>query len=57
MTVDFNLNRSSQPFQGIKVLNINELAQCLKIQWFPGDKMRDEIAQKREKSIIRQWDT
>lgn len=38
MTVDFNLNRVAS-LQGIKVLNINELANALKPVVFPGEHM------------------
>lgn len=38
LTVDFNLNRVAS-FQGIKVLNINELANALKPVVFPGERM------------------
>ena len=36
LTVDFNLNRVAS-IQGVKVLNINELANALKSVLFPGD--------------------
>ncbi|MFC1674503.1 PIN/TRAM domain-containing protein [Candidatus Omnitrophota bacterium] len=39
LTVDFNLNRVAG-IQGIKVLNINELANTLKPVVFPGEKMK-----------------
>lgn len=38
MTVDFNLNHVAK-FQGVKVLNINELANALKPVVFPGELM------------------
>jgi uncharacterized protein YacL len=38
MTVDFNLNHVAS-FQGVKVLNINELANALKPVVFPGELM------------------
>jgi len=38
LTVDFNLNRVAS-LQGIKVLNINELANALKPVVFPGEEM------------------
>ena len=38
LTVDFNLNRVAT-LQGIKVLNINELANALKPVVFPGEQM------------------
>ncbi len=39
LTVDFNLNRVAS-LQGIKVLNINELANALKPMVFPGEQMQ-----------------
>jgi len=42
MTVDFNLNRVAA-LQGIKVLNINELANALKPMVFPGEEMRIKL--------------
>lgn len=38
LTVDFNLNRVAT-FQGVKVLNINELANVLKPVVFPGEEL------------------
>jgi uncharacterized protein YacL len=42
LTVDFNLNRVAT-FQGIKVLNINELANALKPVVFPGEQMQVKL--------------
>ena len=42
MTVDFNLNRIAS-FQGIKVLNINELTNALKPVVIPGEEMRIKL--------------
>ena len=42
LTVDFNLNRVAS-LQGIKVLNINELANTLKPMVFPGEEMRIKL--------------
>jgi uncharacterized protein YacL len=42
LTVDFNLNRVAS-IQGIKVLNINELANALKPVVFPGEEMQIKI--------------
>jgi len=42
MTVDFNLNRVAT-FQGVKVLNINELANALKPVVFPGEEMQIKL--------------
>ncbi len=42
MTVDFNLNRVAS-LQGVKVLNINELANVLKPVVFPGEEMEIKL--------------
>lgn len=42
MTVDFNLNRVAS-IQGIRVLNINELANALKPMVFPGEQMQIKL--------------
>ncbi len=42
LTVDFNLNRVAG-IQGIKVLNINELANALKPVVFPGEQMQIKL--------------
>jgi uncharacterized protein YacL len=42
LTVDFNLNRVAS-IQGIKVLNINELANALKSLVFPGEEMQIKL--------------
>jgi len=42
LTVDFNLNRVAT-FQGVKVLNINELVNVLKPVVFPGEQMRIKL--------------
>lgn len=42
LTVDFNLNRVAT-FQGVKVLNINELANVLKPVVFPGEQMQIKL--------------
>ncbi|OGX16562.1 MAG: hypothetical protein A2166_01400 [Omnitrophica WOR_2 bacterium RBG_13_41_10] len=42
LTVDFNLNRIAS-LQGIKVLNINELANALKPVVIPGEEMRVKL--------------
>ncbi|MFH0826513.1 MAG: PIN domain nuclease [Candidatus Omnitrophota bacterium] len=42
LTVDFNLNRVAS-IQGIKVLNINELANALKPVVFPGEQMKIKL--------------
>jgi len=40
--VDFNLNRVAS-IQGIRVLNINELANALKPVVFPGEEMHVKL--------------
>ncbi|MGD0336316.1 MAG: PIN domain-containing protein [Candidatus Omnitrophota bacterium] len=42
LTVDFNLNRVAS-IQGIRVLNINELANALKAVVFPGEQMQIKL--------------
>jgi len=42
MTVDFNLNHIAS-LQGVKVLNINELANALKPVVFPGEQMQIKL--------------
>ncbi len=42
LTVDFNLNRVAS-IQGIKVLNINELANAIKPVVFPGEEMKIKL--------------
>lgn len=42
LTVDFNLNRIAT-IQGIKVLNINELANAIKPVVFPGEEMKIKL--------------
>ena len=42
LTVDFNLNRVAG-LQGVKVLNINELANALKPVVFPGEQMQIKL--------------
>lgn len=42
LTVDFNLNRVAS-FQGVKVLNINELANALKPVVFPGEGIQIKL--------------
>lgn len=42
MTVDFNLNRVAS-LQGVKVLNINEMANALKPVVFPGEQMHVKL--------------
>lgn len=42
LTVDFNLNRIAT-LQGVKVLNINELANALKPVVFPGENMHVKL--------------
>jgi len=44
-TIDFNLNKVAT-VEGIKVLNINELAQGLRMAHLPGEKTQVELVQK-----------
>lgn len=44
-TTDFNLNKVAQ-VESIQVLNLNELAQQIRVNYLPGEKVSLEIAQK-----------
>lgn len=44
-TIDYNLNKVAA-VEGIKVLNINELAQTLRMAYLPGEKIVLELVQK-----------
>lgn len=44
LTTDFNLKRVAE-FQGIKVLNVNDLANALRPVLLPGDEMQIQIVQ------------
>lgn len=48
-TIDYNLNKVAV-VEGITVLNINELAQSLRMAHLPGDQMMLEIVQKGQDS-------
>ena len=48
-TIDFNLNKVAQ-VEGITVLNVNELAQSLRMAYLPGEKMLLEVVQKGQDS-------
>lgn len=48
-TIDFNLNKVAK-VEGIAVLNVNELAKNLRIQYVAGDKLKLELAQKGQGS-------
>ena len=48
-TIDYNLNKVAV-VEGIKVLNINELAQSIRMAHLPGDQMVLEIVQKGQDS-------
>ncbi|MEP6710221.1 MAG: hypothetical protein ABJA64_00690 [Candidatus Saccharibacteria bacterium] len=48
-TIDFNLNKVAQ-VEGIAVLNVNELAQSLRMAYLPGEKMLLELVQKGQDS-------
>lgn len=44
-TIDYNLNKVAV-VEGIRVLNVNELAQTLRMSYLPGEKMLLELVQK-----------
>lgn len=44
-TIDFNLNKVAQ-VEGIKVLNVNDLAKTLRMAYLPGEKIVLELTQK-----------
>lgn len=44
-TIDFNLNKVAQ-VEGIKVLNVNDLAKTLRMAYLPGEKIKLELTQK-----------
>lgn len=48
-TIDYNLNKVAL-VEGITVLNINELAQGLRMAYLPGEKMHLELVQKGQDS-------
>lgn len=48
-TIDYNLNKVAV-VEGIHILNVNELAQSLRMAYLPGEKMLLEIGQKGQDS-------
>lgn len=44
LTTDYNLNKNAQA-QGIKVLNVNELVNAVKLQSLPGEQMQIRVVQ------------
>lgn len=48
-TIDFNLNKVAV-VEGITVLNVNELAQNLRMMYLPGEKIKLELVQKGQDS-------
>ncbi len=44
MTTDYNLNKVAR-FQGVRVLNINELANAIKPVVLPGERLKVKIVQ------------
>lgn len=48
-TIDYNLNKVAV-VEGIEVVNVNELAQNLRMAHLPGEKMRIELVQKGQDS-------
>ena len=55
LTTDYNLNRVAE-FQGVQVLNVNELANAINPLSFPGRKY-GLISCKRARSWARAWPT
>lgn len=49
LTLDYNLNKVAQ-VEGVKVLNINELAKSLRMSHLPGDELNLELTQKGQDS-------
>lgn len=49
LTIDYNLNKVAQ-VEGVKVLNINELAKSLRMSYLPGDELELELVQKGQDS-------
>ncbi|MDO4773766.1 MAG: hypothetical protein Q4A37_01405 [Candidatus Saccharibacteria bacterium] len=49
LTIDYNLNKVAQ-VEGIKILNINELAKGLRMSHLPGDELELELTQKGQDS-------
>ena len=48
-TIDYNLNKVAV-VEGIEVVNVNELAQSLRMAHLPGERMRIELVQKGQDS-------
>ncbi|HEU4715529.1 MAG TPA: hypothetical protein VFS14_01735, partial [Candidatus Saccharimonadales bacterium] len=48
-TIDYNLNKVAV-VEGIDVVNVNELAQSLRMAYLPGERMRLELVQKGQDS-------
>jgi len=48
-TIDYNLNKVAV-VEGIVVVNVNELAQSLRMAYLPGERMRLELVQKGQDS-------
>lgn len=48
-TIDYNLNKVAV-VEGIAVVNVNELAQSLRMAYLPGERMRLELVQKGQDS-------
>lgn len=48
-TIDYNLNKVAV-VEGIVVVNVNELAQSLRMAYLPGEKLRLELVQKGQDS-------
>jgi rRNA-processing protein FCF1 len=48
-TIDYNLNKVAV-VEGIRVVNVNELAQSLRMAYLPGERLRLELVQKGQDS-------
>lgn len=48
-TIDFNLNKVAQ-VEDLRVLNVNELAQSLRMSFLPGERTKIELTQKGQDS-------
>ncbi len=48
-TIDYNLNKSAR-VQGIQVINVNELAQALRVNYLPGESLQVSLIQPGQES-------
>jgi len=54
LTNDFNLNRVAE-LQGVKVLNINDLANAVKVIILPGESLQIEVIQEGQRIQSGSW--